>query len=65
VPRLQSGILFVIAGIVLNAIGRMFVVFAGRSQTVVGSGAVFLAMFASVVLVVLGLYRIVTGGRRT
>jgi hypothetical protein len=60
VSRLQSGIVFVVVGLALNAVGRLFV---GRSHSLDGTADVLIIMFASVVLVLFGVYRIVTGRR--
>jgi hypothetical protein len=57
----DSGIMFLAIGIGMNVIGRVIASFLENHLTFFSAGALFFLMFASVVIAIFGIYRIIKG----
>ena len=55
--KTQSGLALIVVGITMNTIGRLF----SRTADLFGAGVQAIWMFASVVLVLFGVFRLVVG----
>jgi hypothetical protein len=58
---IQSGLIFIVAGIVMNLLGRLIIPATRANPNVVTASFMAVWMIASVVLVLFGLFRLVVG----
>jgi hypothetical protein len=59
--KVQSGLIFIVAGIVLNLLGRLIIPATRSNPDVVIATLMAVWMFASVVLVLFGIFRFIVG----
>lgn len=59
--KVQSGLIFIIIGVVMNVLGRLALPAVRNSASVPLAGLIAAWMIASVVVALFGLYRLIVG----
>ncbi len=59
--KIQSGLIFIVVGIVMNLLGRLIIPATRANPNVVVAGLMAIWMIASAVLVLFGLFRLIVG----
>lgn len=59
--KIRTGLIFIVAGIVMNVVGRVIISANQATPNVVGAGLMAVWMIASIVLVLFGVFQLVVG----